>query len=186
MLRTTIVYESIFGATREVAEAMVRGPAGSGTAVQGRMRRIGEVTAEELVGADLLDVGAPRHVHSLSRPKTRREAEQWSFVPERGLMLEPGALDPGIRELLYDLPDTRSAFIAFDTRAASPELFFGSAAKSIWKDITNRGTHLAPAEPVLHSRRRTAAHRGRGAASCDSRRFSVDQPRRGASPVATL
>jgi hypothetical protein len=89
MLRTTIVYESMFGATREVAEAIVRGLAESGTAVQVRLRRVGEVTAEELVDADLLVLDAPTHVRSLSRPKTRKRAEQRSFNPEEYLTLEP-------------------------------------------------------------------------------------------------
>jgi flavorubredoxin len=78
MVRTTVVYESMFGATREIAEAIARGLTEAGGHNDVTLRRTSEVTPEEVTASDLLVVGGPTHVHSLSRPETRKEAEKWS------------------------------------------------------------------------------------------------------------
>jgi hypothetical protein len=65
--------------------------------------------------------------------------------PEKKLNLEPQPLGSGVREFIRDLPPTAAAFVAFDTRAGSPEIFTGSAAKGIRKRLTRRGlTSLLP------------------------------------------
>jgi hypothetical protein len=140
MVTATIVYESMFGATRRVAEAIARGmTAASGGEATVIVRRAGDVSPEEVTDADVLLVGAPTHVHSLSRPETRLEAERWSQDIEQDLPLEPGALGPGVREFIRGLPPTDAPFVAFGTRADSPEIFTGSSAKAIRKRLKKRG-----------------------------------------------
>jgi hypothetical protein len=155
MLRTTIVYESMFGATRTVAEAIARGVREAGGA-EVALRRVGEVALEDVAAADVLVVGGPTHVHSLSRPESRKGAEDWSRDPEKDLTLEPGARGTGVREFIRDLPATRAAFVAFDTRAGGPEIFTGSAANGIRKRLRKKGLRslLPPQSFVVDGRSR--------------------------------
>jgi hypothetical protein len=146
----TIVYESMFGATRKVAEAIGRGAVGAGGDVTVTVRRVGEVTREEVAASDILVVGGPTHVHSMTRPATRLEAEKWSLDPEKHLDLEPGALGSGVRGFVRDLGSTNAAFVSFDTRADSAEVFTGSAAKSIRKRLRRKGlTALLPPQSFV-------------------------------------
>ncbi|GAA4142514.1 flavodoxin family protein [Leifsonia shinshuensis] len=75
--RAAIVYESMFGSTRQVAEAIAEGlrPFAAVTIVKVKD------APEAFPDADLLLVGAPTHVHSLSRPSTRVEAAKWGDDP---------------------------------------------------------------------------------------------------------
>ena len=151
MLRTTIVYESMFGATRGIAESIARGVREAGGAqIDVVLRSVADVEAADITGADVLVVGGPTHAHSLSRPASRTEAEQWAEGKKQGLTLEPGALQLGVRELIDELPSTSAAFVAFGTRADGPALFMGSAAKAIEKRLTRHGLRaLLPPQAFL-------------------------------------
>lgn len=135
--RAAIVYESMFGSTRRVAEAIADG-----------LRPFASVTVMKVKDApeafpdiDLLLIGAPTHVHSLSRPSTRVEAAKWGDDPERRLTLEPDAEGIGVREWLETCGDVPARFAAFDTRADMTELFSGSAAVAIDKRLRRLGSH---------------------------------------------
>jgi hypothetical protein len=146
MFRTTIVYESMFGETRRIAEAIALGLSEAATPDDVvTLRRVGEVTPEDVASADLLVVGGPTHAHSMSRPKSRIEAEKWSQDPQLARTLEPGATVSGIREFVRDLPATNATFATFDTRADAPEIFTGSAARAIAKRLAKKG--LEPLMP---------------------------------------
>jgi flavodoxin len=77
-MEVVIIYESMFGNTRVLADAIAEGfGAGNETTVV-------PVTQAEvglLEGADLLVVGGPTHVHGLSRTNTRRGAQIWPASP---------------------------------------------------------------------------------------------------------
>ena len=77
-MKALIVYESMFGNTHAVAEAVA---AGLRPAVQTEVRRVAEVAPEAVAEADLLVVGAPTHVHGLSRPSTRKAAAESAKRP---------------------------------------------------------------------------------------------------------
>lgn len=130
----TIVYESMFGATRNVAEAIADG-----------IRSVAHVDvlavheAVALDPADLLIVGAPTHAHALSRPQTRADAANWVEKPASHLRLEPDFDGDGVREWLPTAPIPVRGFAAFDTRADMPRLFTGSAAAGIDKRLRKRG-----------------------------------------------
>jgi hypothetical protein len=146
----TIVYESLFGATRRVAEAIARGAERAGADDTVTLRRVGEVSPEDVAASDILVVGGPTHVHSMTRPATRAEAEKWSKDPEKGLTLEPGALGSGVREFVRDLDGVNATFVSFDTRADSAEIFTGSAAKAIRKGLRKKGLKaLLPAQSFV-------------------------------------
>lgn len=137
-----IVYESMFGATRQVAEALARGMSSTATVKLVNVNDAGETFPL----ADLVLVGAPTHMHGMSRPETREQAVAWTQDPERHLSLEPGAPGIGIREWLDGLTGPVGRFLAFDTRADTARLLSGSAATHIQKQL-----HRAGGEPVAES-----------------------------------
>lgn len=140
MVTVLVVYESMFGATRKVAEAIAEGASEEATVL---VRRADSVPPEEVEAADVLVVGAPTHAHSLPRPESRKTAEEWSRDEAKGLHLEADPAADGVREFLKTLPRTRARTAAFDTRADMPEIFTGSAAHGIAKHLAKWGLHPA-------------------------------------------
>lgn len=135
--RATIVYESMFGNTRQVAEAIAEGLADAASVTVLRVKDAPEAFPD----ADVLLVGAPTHAHGLSRPSTRVEAGNWSDDRDRALTLEPDAEGIGVREWLETCGEPPALFAAFDTRADMTELFTGSAAAAIDKRLRRLGSH---------------------------------------------
>lgn len=147
-MNVVIVYESMFGTTRRIAEHIADGIAAHAATRphQVSVRSVSEVTRAEVDAADLLVVGAPTHAHGLPRPETRAEAAAWSRDPDRDLELEPFALQDGVREWLDALPRATTFCAAFDTRADIPRPLSGSAARRIARRLarTGRESVLAP------------------------------------------
>jgi hypothetical protein len=114
-----VVYESMFGNTRDVARAVADGVAGS---LSVTLHEVGEAPSQIGPGVDLLVVGAPTHAFSLSRPATRQDAARQAAGP----LVSPGI---GVREWLERLGRVPDALVTatFDTRVARPRLP-GSAA----------------------------------------------------------
>jgi len=138
-MRAVIVYESMFGATRQIAEAIGEGLGGPDVASVVPVR---EVTPELIRSADLLVVGGPTHVHGMARTRTRLAAAEMAGKPEKHLHLEPGATGPGLREWLADLGQLQGPAAAFDTRASGPSFFTGRASKRIGRLLQRRGAWL--------------------------------------------
>lgn len=117
-MRAFVVYESMYGNTQQVAEAIGRALAAAG-----------EVTVVDVASApaslpdrvDLLVVGGPTHAFAMSRPATRKQA-----VATGGRSTD---LTTGIREWLGVLTvgSPGPAAATFDTRVQVP-LLPGSAA----------------------------------------------------------
>jgi hypothetical protein len=134
-MRAVIVYESMYGNTRRIAEEIGHGLAGHEVVVAG----VHEVTAGQIGDADLVVLGAPTHVHGLPRPSTRRGAVE-AVTKEPGLSLEPDPTRDGVRELLATLADGRGrAAAAFDTRVDMNPLLSGRASKAIARDLHRHG-----------------------------------------------
>jgi hypothetical protein len=140
-MRAIVVYESMFGATRTIAESIAQG---LGTAATVRVIRAADADLAALDGADLLVVGGPTHAWSMPRPRTRKGAPGYVRKPGSGLVLEPGAdMRPGVREWLDALPAVPMAAAAFDTRFKAPSLFTGRASKAIARSLTRHGAVLS-------------------------------------------
>ncbi|WP_326834998.1 flavodoxin domain-containing protein [Amycolatopsis rhabdoformis] len=126
-MRTLIVYESMFGSTEELARAVADG-LGSADVVPV------ERAPHDLTGYDLLVVGAPTHVHGLSRPATREAAADQAPAGTRTHEL-------GAREWLGTLnvlpPGLDTA--VFDTRLAKARWLTGSAAHAAAKLLRRLG-----------------------------------------------
>lgn len=108
--RALVVFESMFGNTQRLAEAVAERLSLAGYDVT-----ITAVTAEDAptgpLDADLVVVGAPTHAFSLSRPTTRAEAVRQGAAPERAAT--------GLREWLDRVapaPGYVVPLVAFDTR----------------------------------------------------------------------
>lgn len=143
-MRAVVVYESIYGNTHAIAEAIATG-----------LRERHEVTlmpasdnlSRELdLGVDLLVVGGPTHVHGMSSDFSRR-----SVLTEAEKQGDAGPVPHIEGEALRDVIDRLDcsdglAAAAFDTRIDKPLLITGSAAKGIAKRLRGRGFSLV-AEP---------------------------------------
>lgn len=131
-MKTYVVYESMYGNTHRIAEAIGEGLEGLGEVVVGSVSEIDPVSAAE---ADLIVLGGPTHIHGMSRSSSRRSAAEVAAKDE-DVDLEPDAAGTGVRDWLADLPHRAGIFAAaFDTRLDKPVLFTGSAAKGITREL---------------------------------------------------
>lgn len=147
-MKAVVVYESMFGSTREVAEAIGEGLSSMASVA---VVNVNHAEPASFEGADLLVVGGPTHVHGLSRPESRVEAVEWTRDGStRGLQLEPEAPGIGIREWLPTLALTSGSFAAFDTRADFPRLLSGAASVAIDRGLRKAGLrHVVPPASFL-------------------------------------
>lgn len=135
-MRALVVYESIFGNTRAIAEAIGRGlAADDGVVVD--VFEISDAPAD-LEGVDLLVLGGPIHAWGMTRESTRsgarNEAEQKHLaVVSKG---------DGMREWITQLqePDHTVLVATFDTASQMPAWFpVGSAARPAARKLAELG-----------------------------------------------
>ena len=148
-MRTVIVYESMYGNTRVIADAIGRG---LGPDNQTMVVPVAQAHPELLDGADLVVVGGPTHLHGLSRAATRRGAAQEASKPGSGLTMDPGAKGPGLRDWFTGLGQEDTAGAAFDTRLKGPAMSRTSRAACslpIPAAVTNSGRADAPRRTAM-------------------------------------
>lgn len=126
MTKVLIIYDSFFGNTEKIADAIATG---SGPTVSSRVMKVNEVTPKDISGIDLLVVGSP----------TRK------FYPS-----------PAIRKMIGQISGNSLKGIrvaAFDTRMTEAEIekikilaffvkIFGYGAKTISDRLEKRGGEL--------------------------------------------
>lgn len=123
-----VIYESMWGNTRTVAEAV-----GRGLGPDTRVVEVGDAPTPLPPDIELLVIGGPTHAFSMSHESTRKDAVQ------KGA--EPGHTGRGIREWLDDQPASDHVDVAtFDTRVTSVRKLPGSAARAAAKSV--RKHHL--------------------------------------------
>ena len=127
-MRAVVVYESMYGNTHQIADAI---GAGLETAFDVRVVPVSQASAAVLDGADLVVVGGPTHVHGMSRASTRKAAVQAADKPVSPLTVEPDALGPGLREWFGSLGRYPVKAAAFDTRVHGPAALTGRACKGV-------------------------------------------------------
>jgi hypothetical protein len=140
-MKTVVVYESMYGNTHLVADAIAEG--------------IREVTDDEVIvtavdGADaallagtgLLVVGGPTHMHGMTRESSRKAAVEAADKEGSGLTVDADAEGPGLREWFDALGDLAVQAAAFDTRIDAPAAVTGRASKGIGKRLRKHGCSL--------------------------------------------
>jgi len=142
-MRAVVVYESMYGNTHLIADAI---GAGLRTAFDVRVLPVSQARPEVIAGADLVVVGGPTHVHGMTRARTRQAAVRAADKPAGGLTVEPDALGPGLREWFGWLGRHPVRGAAFDTRMHGSAALTGRAAKGIARHLREHGFDLA-AEP---------------------------------------
>lgn len=109
-----VVYESMFGDARDIAQAIV---AGASETVSARAVEVSHAPRAVPPEVTVLVVGSPTHAFGLPRPESRADAGKRSEEP----LVSPG---PGVREWLADVepaaPGQRA--VTFDTRMTHPKL----------------------------------------------------------------
>ena len=135
MEHALVVYESMFGNTEAIAEAIARG---IGTRMQVTAVEVGSAPTDVDADTDLLVVGGPTHRLGLSRKSSRAVASR----DAGGLVISPLL---GVREWLATaMIDSRCFVATFDTRLSRPRLP-GSAAAAAMRRLRRRG--LQPVGP---------------------------------------
>lgn len=144
-MRAVVVYESMYGNTHHVADAIGTGLA-EGFEVS--VVPVARASQEMLDDADLVVVGGPTHAHGMSRESTRQSAAETVGQAGSELDMEPGAEGPGLRDWLGGLGKAQDQARAatFDTRLDAPAPFTGRASKGAAKALRRHGFNLV-AEP---------------------------------------
>jgi hypothetical protein len=138
MKRALVVYESMFGNTGLVAEAVAEGLR---TGMTVDLVEVGSAPSELGDEVELLVVGGPTHAFSMSRPSTRADAAGQGADAR-------AAAGAGLRDWVDQVGkgSARPVVVAFDTKVERPRLP-GSAARAALTRLRRAGFRtLAPAE----------------------------------------
>lgn len=124
-MRCLVVYESMYGNTRDVALAIAEG---ASTVAPTEAVEVGEAPTQVPEDVGLLIVGGPTHAFSMTRPGTRSDATTKHADGFEGDFI---STDMGIREWLGSMSARKGlGFATFDTRIATPHLPGSAAAKA--------------------------------------------------------
>jgi len=138
-----VVYESVYGNTRAIAEAIAEG-IGSVPVFPVQEAPRGRETV------DLLVVGSPTHMYGLPTTLSRRLAAE-AAQEDGERHAEPVSTDkPGLREWLRDLtPSAAHHGAAFDTRLDKSAWITGVAARGIARRLRRHGIDVVATESFL-------------------------------------
>ena len=140
-MKVAVVYESLYGHTHEVAEAVAAGVRDASPDAEVELVRVGEADPRSAADADLLVVGGPTHMRGMTTGLSRKlgvSAEAKKDPADRH-ELEPDAEGPGIRDWFHGLPNATGArrAAAFDTRIEGR--LAGGAAVAIARRMRHHG-----------------------------------------------
>ena len=138
-VRAVIIYESMFGNTHAIADAIAKGLESLDDVV---VVPVGEAGRGRLGDADLLVVGGPTHFHGMSRPRTRKWAAATAQKPKNDLVIDRDAQGPGVRDWLTSLGHGHTKVAAFDTRFKGPAVLRGRASKAIIRTLRRHGFEM--------------------------------------------
>ena len=142
-MRAVIVYESMYGNTHLVADAI---GTGLGAAFEVSVVPVSHADPAVLADAELVVVGGPTHVHGMSRAATRKAAVEAANKPASPLKVEPDAPGPGLRDWFGSLGQYPVKAAAFDTRMHGPAALTGRASKGVARLLRAHGFDVV-AEP---------------------------------------
>ena len=127
-MKAIVVFESMYGNTRHIAEAIADGLRWS-MPTEAVLAR--DAAGMDLVDVELVVVGGPTHAWGLSSKRTREGAKQ-DAAKHPDHILDAAQPSIGIREWLENAHfHHQCRGVSFDTRLDKPQALTGSAAKSI-------------------------------------------------------
>ncbi len=138
-MRSVVVYESEYGNTHLIANAIAEGLRPRGEAIVVAVPDADAVLAEP---ADLVVVGGPTHAHGMSRASTRKSAIEAAQKSGSTLVLDDAAAGPGLREWFDATKWVVTNAAAFDTRADMAAALSGRASKGIARNLRRHGATL--------------------------------------------
>jgi hypothetical protein len=130
-MRALIVVESMFGNSRQVADAVAAGMREVGAEVD--VVDVTQASARVPEDVELLVVGGPTHAFSMTRRSTRHDAIEKSHAPAA-----EGKEERGIREWIEAVEGSPVRTVTYDTRVKKA-FIPGSAAKSAAKSLRGHG-----------------------------------------------
>ncbi len=138
-MRVVVVYESMYGNTHLVAEAI---GAGLGPMHDVTVVSTADADRQLIDGADLVVVGGPTHLHGMSRSSTRKAAAGEAAKPGAELSMDTHADGPGVRDWLATIDSRDGVAAAFDTRLHGSPALTGRASKGIARALRHHGFDL--------------------------------------------
>lgn len=139
-MRTVVVYESMFGNTRTIGDAIAEGLRGGDDL---RVGTVDEIAPETVGDADLIVAGGPTQSRSMAKPNAREAAMKNRALKKFG-PIEPGR--ESLRGWLDRLPTGDGLVAAFDTRFDKPTFLTGSAAREIAGALARKGYTLVESQ----------------------------------------
>jgi hypothetical protein len=137
-----VVYESMYGNTRAIAHAIAETLGSKAVMVQEAPADVADI--------DLLVVGGPTHIHTLSTTRSRQAAVAAAMEDGGSAVDEHAADEPGLRAWLRDLsPSQGTRAAAFDTRLDRSPWLTGLASRAISKRLARRGYDVVSTESFL-------------------------------------
>ncbi len=144
-MRALVVYESMSGSTREVAESIASGLRSS---LDVRLSRADEVDTAGSGALALIVAGGPTHARSTTTPAPLQDETSWAGPPAGATRRDEPVTGP--RDWFDDLTAVPLLFAAFDTCADIPKLLTGAASVRIGRELRLRGsTPVVPPESFL-------------------------------------
>ena len=146
-MRALVVYESMYGNTKEIAAAVADGLS---TRMPVQLTEVG--TAPTVLADDigLLVVGAPTHAHGMSKPESRGSAAERVTAEEPPVISRGVGLRDWLESLEVGPAPAHVAAAVFDTRIKGPRLVWGSAARAAEPHLRRAGaTVIVPPESFL-------------------------------------
>lgn len=135
IMRVLVGYESMYGNTHRIAEAIASGFAADDDVTVAPVGSFDDTA----IDVDLLVVGVPTHAHGMPRPSSRRAALDSARTHEHH-DIDSSAESTGVREWLLTLPPRVNVRVAsYDTRFRPPGWLVGHPARTIARALARRG-----------------------------------------------
>ena len=139
-MKSIVVYESMYGNTKVIAEAIAEGLRDSGEV---RLGSVDEISPDDVHDADVIVAGGPTHAHGMARADAHEAVAKMPARSKYGPVL-PG--NESLRNWLERLPNGLQGVAAFDTRFDKPKWLTGSAAAKILRRLEKKGYSIIGAE----------------------------------------
>jgi hypothetical protein len=143
VMKALVVYESMYGNTRQIAQAITDGLRVS---IEAESSPVGDAKTIDVSDLQLVVVGAPTHAWGLSRRHTREVAAN-EIAKRSDQRIAATSVATGVREWMRGLTQQGGRHAAaFDTRLDRPRFFTGSAVRTVERGLLAAGFSMF-AEP---------------------------------------